>query len=350
MAFLYWAAEQWSFTEEDKAVQAEYQYILNSARPFAAYANCLCYAGYIDVEGDGRVELLTLEVSGWSERDNRTVTAAVYGSVDGHAWKTCERTFSTYRGDDFSLYQAGDRLYLCQNIFSGNLGETYDFYQIDATAITFCEQATVFWREGTSEKDAAILQKYTDRKSLLTISSDDVPSIVDRGIAPDWSWEEQGEYLAEHADYWAEYWTARWASEPMYAAVLNGDFSAFTGTYSDGYGNQFALDKNGAIIGSNSRYATNQRPVSITATQSGVIHCVIIPEGVEWGFDEDYGGEWSMWHGDAYDICPVGVEYRENDFAGSYDGTVLEPDKLRIMYTHWGGSAGASTDQYYKVS
>ena len=309
MMYLHWAAEEWIFAEEDKTLQTEYEYILNRASPYSAYGSCLCSADYIDVDGDGTLELLTIGNDGWNERDNRTVIVAVYGSVDGHAQKTCEQKFFTYRGDDFSLCQMNGQLYLCQNVFSGNLGETYDYYKIEKNAVTYCEQASFMWREGTSDQDVAIREKYTNQISLLTISSDDVPAVVDRGIAPDWSWEEQDAYWEEHEEYWATYWTNRWASVPMYAAVLNGDFSAFAGSYADQWGGTLALDKNGMVAGSGYDIAANQKPVSIEITASGAIYCVIIPEGVEWGYDEEYGGEWSLWHGDAYAICPAGVEY-----------------------------------------
>lgn len=345
MTYLYWDAEEWTFTEEAKTLQTEYEYILNTATPFARYSNCLCWADYIDVDGDNEVELLTLEVSSGQEyHSTRTVTATVYGNVDGHAQKTCEQDFSTYEGDDFSTCLADGQLYLCQNVFSGNLGETYDYYKIEKNAITHCDQASFMWREGASEQDVATREKYTNQKSLLTISSDDVPSVVDRGIAPGWSWEEQRKYLEEHEEYWTQYWTNRWASDPVYATVLQGDFSAFAGTYHTPYGEELTLNKDGSLLANDDYYfAVNQKPVSINITSTGAIRCVITPVRLDDHYDEDFGEWYSTWHGDTYDICPIGVECDESAYINLPD-----TNSLRLLYTHWGGSAGAGTVAYYK--
>ena len=37
MAYLYWATEEWTFAEEDKAVQAEYEQIINDAQLYEVY-------------------------------------------------------------------------------------------------------------------------------------------------------------------------------------------------------------------------------------------------------------------------------------------------------------------------
>ena len=311
MTYLYWAEEQWTFTEEDKTIQAEYEQIINDAQLYEVHGFGLVCADYVDVDGDGKVELLTLGLNG------SDVTATVYANIDGHAGKTCEGTFITHGGDNFFTCMADGQLYLGHNVFSGNLGQTYDYYKIESDAITFCEQATEYYREETPEADIAIIQKYTDKENLFTISYNST-SVSARGL------------LDPSA-----------VMQKIYAAVLNGDFSFFAGIY--GGVTSLVLDENGVITGGFDHYTTNQKPISVTVND-GVIHCVIRP--TEKQIIEYDGMQLTIYSGEFYDICPIGVEYEGRDM---YEEP-LSSDRLRIMYTILGGTAGGNVDQYYKVS
>lgn len=319
MAYLYWATEEWTFAEEDKAVQAEYEQIINDAQLYEVHGSGLCYADYVDVDNDSKVELLALGISG------DTVTAAVYANIGGHAEKTCEKAFGTYGGDNFSLYRLDSQLYLCQNVFSGNAGETYDFCRIEKGAITFCEQASIFYRWETPEADTAILQKYKVEKGLLRIDYSEV-SVLDRGLLP-----SREEYTAALAKQWE---TER---DKIYAAVKNGDFSYFAGNYSAWDGN-LVLSKDGVVTGND---VTSQKPISITVTEDGAIECVVKKEEPDW---ESY----EQIYEESYLICPVGVEYEY--FDSQTDWVLTDCSKVRILYIWRNANTSGAKALYYKVS
>lgn len=325
MAYLHWATEEWTFAEEDKAVQAEYEQIINDAQLYEVHGSGLCYADYVDVDGDGKVELLTVGISG------DTVTAAVYANIGGHAGKSCENAFGTYGGDNFSIYRLDGQLYLCQNVFSGAAGQTYDFCRIGKDAITFCEQASIFYRWETPETDTAILQKYKEEKGLLLIDYSEV-SVLDRGLLP-----SPEEYEAALAQRWANHWAE---INPAYAAVLKGDFSAFAGTYTDGETN-FAVDKNGILTSNSPVFAINRRPLSVTITEKGIINCVLIWEK---SHESDNGS-----YIEQYDIYPIGVE--SEPYYNSQIGEEVSTDssKIRIFYS-WSDVNWANDLPYEKVS
>lgn len=296
MTYLYWAVEQWTFSEEDKTVQAEYEQIIHDAQNYYVNFSGLVYADYMDIDGDGKIELLTIDFDSYESQD---VTVAIYANIDGHAQKTCEKTFSTYDGDNFFTCRADGQLYLCQNIFSGDAGETYDYYRIENGAITFCEEASIFYRWETPESDTAILKKYTKEKDLFTISSRS-GSAPDRGLLPNRD-EYDAALRKDRIYYWAE-------SDPLYAAVLNGDFSAFAGSYGDksGLTGDIVLSKDGIITGGSGDF-TSLKPANISIDDDGTIRCTVA------GNRDEY-----------YSIYPVGV----NNYSGSSDST-----QVRIVYT-----------------
>ena len=322
MAYLHWATEEWTFAEEDKAVQAEYEQIINDARLYEVHGSGLCYADYEDVDSDGKVELLTVGISG------DTVTAAVYANIGGHAEKSCEKAFGTYGGDNFSLYRLDSQLYLCQNVFSGNAGETYDFCRIEKGAITFCEQASIFYRWETPEADTAILEKYKEEKGLFRIDYSEV-SVLDRGLLP-----TVEEYEAALAQRWANHWAE---IDPAYAAVLKGDFSAFAGRYADisGLTGDIALGIDGAVTGD---YITNQKPVSVTVCEDGTIYCT-----VKW-YEEEMPDGGIRRASERYIIYPVGIA-DDGDPNTGYQG---DPSKVRIEY--WWPSHGVDMAIYSRIS
>lgn len=343
VTYLYWAMEQWTFTEEDRTVQAEYEQIANSERPAETLGSGLLYADYLDIDGDGKVELLTL-IRDFNENE---FTATIYANIEGHAGKSCEETFDeTFwgRSADFSLCKADGHLFF-QYCGYGTTGDAYQFYKIEKEAVTlendlvgndkqYNEDDTVTYNEHTDfgkvitvDEFNSILQTHTDKKELFSRSYSNI-GVSDRGIAPSP----------------VEYWEAN--RDQIYADVLNGDFSYFAGTYDIYYQRanySITLDKNGVISGGYYYYNTDQKPISITVTGDGVVHCVIEPETE---YTTEYFGETLIFESyEVYDIYPVGVHciYDEPDVYG------IDSDKIRIMYIQCGGSAGEEVDPYYKV-
>lgn len=244
MGYLYWGVEEWTPSEEEQKIQTEYDKILYSTETY----DTPDYADYMDVDGDGKTELLTLDYS-----YGQGVTIAVYADIDGHAQKNCEIVFkgdgdgqnalididtSLTGGDVFSLYSADGRPYLCfyKTFYQyGNTFEYYIFYKIEKEAITFYEMREIgnsIDRETGEESkwDTGTSLSYTKQKDILRLDQQDVwngsdfeCSILDKGISPTWE---------ECERYWTAYWEA---SDPIYAAVLSGDFSAIAGNYEGGF-------------------------------------------------------------------------------------------------------------------
>ena len=111
MMYLHWVTEEWTFDEEDKAVQVEYEQIVNDAQLYEVHGSGLIYADYVDVNNDNKVELLTVGIS----EDKSMAIATVYANIDGHAGKSCENEFMPWsgnRGSSLSLCEADGNLYL----------------------------------------------------------------------------------------------------------------------------------------------------------------------------------------------------------------------------------------------
>ena len=342
VTYLYWATEQWTFTEEDKTVQAEYEQIANSERPAETLGSGLLYADYLDIDGDGKVELLTLV----RDFDENEFTTTVYTNIEGHTEKSCEETFDEIfwgRSADFSLCKADGHLYF-QYCGYGTTGDAYQFYKIEKEAVTlendligndkqYNEDDTItynehtdFGKEITADEFNKILQMHTDKKELFSRGYSNI-GVSDRGIAPSP----------------AEYWEAN--RDQIYADVLNGDFSYFAGYYEgitwDNDTDSIVLDQNGILTLGNSGFI-RQKPVSITITEAGSIHCVIQPKAVAFGyFDEVYYKE------EYFDICPVGVEFIPDP--DIYYDKKYGTDEVRIIHTELGGSADGGCNQYHKV-
>lgn len=305
MAYLYWASEQWTPSEDEQRIQTEYDKILystgNSAEHHAAswFTNTLEYADYVDVDGDGKAELLTLE----RRYDDEAVAIAVYADIDGHIEKSCEGIFRVVgewentpvdtfltNGGVFSLYSSDGQVYLCQNRSFYEPGtypqedDLYDFYKIEKGAITFSEQRNIYtyYDRETGEEhhgDTGTSRSYTKQKDLLRSDSMGIFwfDILDDGILP--SWEERNRF-----------WTAYWeASDPMYAAALSGDFSAFAGNYAGG-----SYEPDGAYNGETS--ITINKDGTGTDPNAESVLSVIVREGgeiyVKAGYEKDVDYEW----------------------------------------------------------
>ena len=298
MTYLHWAVEQWTPSEEEQKIQTEYDKTLYNLDGWD-----ICYADYMDVDGDGKVELLTFD-TGYSGVE---VTVRVYAYADGHMGKSCEKTFQTVEngantpadtfltdGGVFSLYSADGQLYLCQNrdfYHYSTTHDLYDFYKIGRESITFCEQRdiwTMIDRETLEETegDTGTSRSYTKQKDILRLDRQWGRSVLDKGILlPDWE---------EHKKFWTAYWEA---SDPMYAAVLRGDFSAFAGSYEGG-----SYEPDGAYDGEAS--ITINKDGTGTDPNAENVLSVIVREGgeiyVNSGYDVNVDYEWG------YTIYPPG--------------------------------------------
>ena len=306
MTYLYWATEQWTLSEEDKNVQAEYEQIINDAQLYEVHGSGLLYADYIDVEGDGKVELLTIETSGdKSGYHEYEITATLYADMDGHAGKSCEKTFSwSWHEESLYICKSGNQVCLRETYYqtgASTVGDT--IFKIENGAFEIGESFSVSYASekpeymGITESEYnALDQKYTDAKGLLSYDRNSGVSVHDRGLLPDPSAVMQ----------------------EIYAAVLNGDFSAFAGNYKgmNEWVGDIALSKDGIVTGRN----TSQKPISITVEENGRIYCIVKSVKEE---RDGYTGQ-SL---EYYYICPVGVD----DAAGFY---YVQGDltKVRIFY------------------
>jgi len=344
MAYLYWAVKQWVPSEEEQKIQTEYDKILyrSENRPY--------YADYVDVDGDGRAELLTLE------RRNEGVAIAVYTDVDGHVEKSCEGIFREVEynntpvdtfltdGGVFSLYSADGQLYLCQNRYFHVIGtypeddDLYDFYKIEKGAVTFCEQRsiwTLYDRETGEEQkgDTGTSRNYTKLKDIFSLSHqypNYSASVLDEGILPS---KEECE----------RFWTAYWeASDPMYTAALNGVFSAFAGTYTDGAEVRITMDKDGVLTNEDAtdswEKVENHEPISVNVLEDGVIYCVVQRVEEENGSDADI---WRSSH--RFYIYPAGMSATDPNDSEYRDNL----DAVRIEY--WWPSQGVDVAIFTRI-
>lgn len=328
MVYLNWAAEEWAFTEEDKTVQTEYEQIINDAQLFEVHSSGLLYADYVDADGDGKAELLTIGTPGdASGHHSYEVTATVYANIDGHAGKLCEQTFLwEWDEESLSICTNDNRVCLWNTwLHMGTASEGDVFYKIENGAFVINESVSVSYAsekpeyEGITEAEYnALDQKYTGRKELLSYNRNSGISVHDRGPLPT-------------AD---EYWDNYWMSQPMYAAVLNGDFSFFAGTYDfvscdipDMPADPLVLKDNGAVLGGNFLFTIGQKPISVTVANNGTIRCTISSKSPSGTVDHNDGGE------EYYEIYPVDVnpDYGGNDSL----------DKVRIYYVYAYGGVGS---------
>lgn len=329
MAYLYWATEEWTFAEEDKAVQAEYEQIINDAQLFEVHGSGLCYADYVDVDNDGKVELLTLGASGDSNGYyTYEVIATVYSIMDSHAKKICEQTFSwIWQPESLSICTNENQIYLWsawEDVGTSSVGDA--FFKVENGAFAIGESISVSYASekpeysGITETEYnALDQKYINKKGLLSYNRDSGLSIQNRGLLP-----SPEEYKAALAEQWE---TER---EKIYAAVKNGDFSFFAGTYELLSGispaNSLVLMNNGSVSGGDSLFETGKKPISVIVAENGAIKCYISKTPSTGTVDWNDGGE------EYYEIYPVGVsrEYSDNNSL----------DRVRIYYVWAYGGVG----------
>ena len=352
MAYLHWGTEKWTFAEEDKAVQAEYEQIINDAQLYEVHGSGLVYADYVDVDNDGKVELLTI---GFGE-NVFTSTITVYANIDGHAKKFCEGTVESYfwKENEFSICRTGGELYLhthgkgYSQTWGGDIegAEEHQFFKIekgnfaleDGFSIGINGVADevfdyVSKQQITTNECKAILQKYTDEKGPFTrccinLDQPDQVVILDRGLLP------------SPEEYQLAYWSA---VDPVYGAVLKGDFSAFAGSYSYPGSNEpvFTLDKSGMLISSSYLFDTiqNKKPLSINITEEGSICCVLVSEV----------GEYGKGYKESYTLYPAGTGHESY-----YDGQIgeefsLDKSKVQFWYTWTQVGVTSNSMPFYKT-
>ncbi len=342
IAYLYWAVEQWTPSEEQQRIQTEYDKILYSSSTTPDYAE------YVDVDGDGNVELLTLDHRYNNSQYELAIT--VYADMGGHIEKSCEGIFQMVEngqntpadtfltdGGLFSLYSSDGQLYLCQTrsfYMYGKHDDLYDFYKIEKEAVTFCEQRdiwTYFDRETGEERsgDTGTSLNYTKQKDILRSEGRNrfEYSVLDNGIAP--SREENNVAMSR---YWTDYWAA---SDPMYAAVLEGDFSYFAGNYKDDndWTGDITLSNDGVVTGTGG-YHVGLAPISVTVSENGAIKCTV--RLIERNEDDDI-----YYYPEYYIIYPAGINDNNPDYQS-------DPNRVRIEY--WWPSQGVDMSMYSKVS
>ena len=206
MSYLYWAEEQWTDAEETRALQAEYEQIIQDAQLYEVHGSGLCYADYVDVDGDGTTELLTVEIGEDIGQGKGTIT--VYTNINGHAQKSCGGTFESYLGrgwTEFSLCKLDGQLYLHTSCSAGYTApEPMDqLHKIEKGSVTLeydleCTAEAVsqyevkytysnFGKQITEGDFNAILKKCTDTKLLFAIDPfgfGSTVSIENRGLLP----------------------------------------------------------------------------------------------------------------------------------------------------------------------
>ena len=327
--YLYWLKDNFSLSAEDAAVQAEYATLVADAPLYGVTGDGLVYADYIDVEGDGKVELLTVGVE--PGRDGNTpATATVYANVGGHAEKTAEISFEW--SDIHTTYVT--------------VGTGY----LDGRFFLRCNEASL----GNQESDHSSCYYIENGQFTAFLSAS-----YDSGFAtpedPE-TWEVSGQQVteAEYDQAMAAFPAAttilRMKPKPFTVersgllpgaaeirkmqmdAIRGGDFTMVAGEYeptSATRNNYYAyksitLHADGHVTGYEYYDTSGKKPISVTVDAKGVITCMITPE--ERVVVEDHGngdviydfiGEW-------YQIIP--------DADGGYD-------RATVYYTRIGGGA-----------
>ena len=180
MSYLYWAEEQWTSAAEVRALQAEYNQIIQGAQLYEVHGTGLFYADYVDMDNDGKVDLLTVGVD-W---ETFAAIATVYSNIDGHAGKLCEQDFGLAGAFDWlSIYQADGQLYLGIIMEHRYVGDEYAFFKVENGSFVcndnvreeFDSNLSITHYIGLNEKEIsedeyrATIKKYTKQKELFSI-------------------------------------------------------------------------------------------------------------------------------------------------------------------------------------
>ena len=194
--------------EENEAVIKEYGEIISSLPLYSEgvpglweSVNGLCYANYVDFEGDGRTELLLIALAPNTIDPGGTFTVTIYGNSNGHAKKIFENTYYHDFGEQsISLFKNNGRTYIGHYHWGGGTGLPIgnDYYTMENEVLSLCDSIQIIpipYEEGsgyysvfrsfydtelTEEQYNSIIEKYTEEEVLLKINEWNVS--FERGI------------------------------------------------------------------------------------------------------------------------------------------------------------------------
>lgn len=332
--YLYWLKDNFSLSAEDAAVQAEYAKLVADAPLYGVTGDGLVYADYIDVEGDGKVELLTVGVE--PGRDGNTpATATVYANVGGHAEKTAEISFEW--SDIHTTYVTVGSGYLdgrfflrCDEESLGN--QVFDHsscYYIENgqfTAFLSASYDSGFATPEDPETWEVSGQQVTEAEYDQAMAAFPAATAILRMKPKPFSVERSG-LLPSAAEI----------RKMQMDAIRNGDFTMVAGEYEPTPATKekyyeyksITLHADGRVTGYEADYYTSgTKPVSINVDSQGVITCVVIPAERYVAQDLGDGDFLYDWIGEQYQIFP--------DADGGYD-------RATINYETLGGGVWAPT-------
>lgn len=372
--YLYWLKDNFSLSAEDAAVQAEYAKLVADAPLYGVTGNGLVYADYIDVEGDGEVELLTVGL-GDGEDYYKNLTLTVYANVDGHAGKVAELadeiniianhvTFTL----SFDPAEEGPRLnYYDTNENPHFFSEDFGQYLLKSNAVTkaeigsysaegYDEEGGEEWTVSGASVSAEEFQAAADKNNagtpILTFRSsfgEASATIENSGLLPGRAEinamiisgiKSGDERITKTAAAQIESGNSE-LKQLVLDMALGGDFTFFAGEYeptsaakNDYYAyKSLTLHADGRVTGYESDYYTSgKKPVSVNVNSQGVITCVIIPE--ERYVVEDFGGGDVIYDfiGEWYQIIPDSNGGYENAtiYFTSIGGGAWDPTFIRV--------------------
>ena len=372
--YLYWLKDNFSLSAEDAAVQAEYAKLVADAPLYGVTGDGLVYADYIDVEGDGKVELLTVGL-GDGEDYYKNLTLTVYANVDGHAGKVAEFTdeiniivnhvtftlsfdpaaegpclnyYDTSENPHTFYEDFGHYLLESNAVSKAEIGQSYaEYYDVEGE-----EGQTISGVNVTAEEFRAAADKNNTGTPILTFQSSfgEVSATIENsGLLPGRAEintmiisgiKSGDERITKNAAAQIESGNSE-LKQLVLDMALGGDFTFFAGEYeptsatkNDYYAyKSLTLHADGRVTGYESDYYTSgKKPVSVNVNSQGVITCVIIPE--ERYVVEDFGGGDVLYDfiGEWYQIIPDSNGGYENAtiYFTSIGGGAWDPTFIRV--------------------
>lgn len=187
-------------------LQAAYNEILSGKPLFDGFNPGLCYADYIDADGNGTLELLLMNLSPLKtdgESEGWDYSLELYGENLGYVKQYDLDAqlqlahFSDPSPRTLSLVQSGNQMYLHEDIADGSV-RTHTYYLIESDSVSVADQIYAdsvsayeeyYWdelngTELTAEQFEAIYHKYTEVVEILADTSSLSPT-RNRGILPE---------------------------------------------------------------------------------------------------------------------------------------------------------------------
>ncbi len=338
--YLYWLKDNFSLSAEDAAVQAEYAKLVADAPLYGVTGDGLVYADYIDVEGDGKVELLTVGL-GDGEDYYKNLTLTVYANVDGHAGKVAEFT------DEINIIV--NHVTFTLSFDPAAEGPCLNYYDTSENPHTFYEDFGHYLLESNAVSKAEIGQSYAEYYDVegeegQTISGVNVTAEEFRAAAdknntgtPILTFQSSFGEASATIENSGLLPSAAEIRKMQMDAIRNGDFTMVAGEYEPTPATKekyyeyksITLHADGRVTGYEADYYTSgTKPVSINVDSQGVITCVVIPAERYVAQDLGDGDFLYDWIGEQYQIFP--------DADGGYD-------RATINYETLGGGVWAPT-------